>query len=73
MKKLVIDRMEGIYAICEDAEAKRFAIPVEELPKGAREGWVLVITDAGEIQVDTAETDARKRKLTEKLNRVVKE
>ena len=40
MKKLAIDRFEGTYAICEDQEKRMFAIALNELPEGAKEGDV---------------------------------
>lgn len=66
MKQLVIDRFEGKYAICEDAEQKFFAIETEELPAGAAEGSVLVITDEGELRLDQQETEARRERITAK-------
>lgn len=70
MKKIIVDRFEGIYAICEDADKKFFAIETGELPEGVREGTVLQITDDGELSVDQDETDARRKKLHEKQGRL---
>ena len=50
MKQLVIDRFEGKYAICEDSDQKYFAIELSELPKEAKPGCVLQITDEGELR-----------------------
>ena len=47
MKQLVIDRLEGKYAICTDKDQKFFAIELPELPAGAKAGSVLTITDEG--------------------------
>ncbi len=44
MRQLSIDRFEGKFAICEDAEGKYFAIETAELPEGAGEGDILRIT-----------------------------
>ena len=38
MRKLIIDRFEGTYAICEDQEKKMFAISLNELPQGRSRG-----------------------------------
>ena len=38
-RKIVIDRFEGTYAICEDKDQKFFAIEIAELPQGAKEGF----------------------------------
>ena len=40
-RKIVIDRFEGTYAICEDKDQKFFAIEIAELPQGAKEGHVI--------------------------------
>lgn len=52
MKVLSIDRFEGIYAICEDKEGAKFAIPAQEIPKGAKEGTVIKISDDGTLLID---------------------
>lgn len=61
MKQLIISRFEGKYAICEDEEQKCFAIELQEIPKEAREGTVLEITEEGTLQANLEETEARKK------------
>ena len=56
MRKLIIDRFEGTYAICEDQEKKMFAISLNELPQGAKPGDVLQISGAGELSVAVSYT-----------------
>ena len=63
MRKLIIDRFEGTYAICEDQEKKMFAISLNELPQGAKPGDVLQISGAGELSVDQEETPRRRKKM----------
>ena len=63
MRKLIIDRFEGTYAICEDQEKKMFAISLNELPQGAKPGDVLQISGAGELSVDQEETQRRRNKM----------
>lgn len=63
MKKLIIDRFEGNYAICEDEERGTFAIEIVDLPKEIREGSVLNISDSGIISIDKKETDDRREKI----------
>lgn len=65
-KKLVIDRFEGKYAICEDGEQKYFAIESSELPAGAAAGTVLLISEEGELTLDLEETERRKKLMAEK-------
>ncbi|NBJ88173.1 DUF3006 domain-containing protein [Acutalibacter sp. 1XD8-36] len=69
MKQLIIDRFEGKFAICEDAEEKYFAIETSELPDGAREGDVLRITDEGELLLDQEATNARREKIAAKQHK----
>lgn len=70
MKQLIIDRYEGKYAICEDKEQKYFAIELLELPEGAKPGCVLVISDEGQLSLDTEETERRRQRILEKQRRV---
>ena len=63
MRKLIIDRFEGTYAICEDQEKKMFAISLNELTQGAKPGDVLQISGAGELSVDQEETQRRRKKM----------
>ena len=63
MRKLIIDRFEGTYAICEDQEKKMFAISLNELPQGAKPGDVLQISGAGELSGDQEETPRRRKKM----------
>lgn len=69
MKQLMIDRFEGKYAICEDAEQRYFAIEQDELPEGAGEGAVLEINDEGELRINREETQRRRERIAEKQRR----
>jgi len=59
MKKLIIDRLDGIYAICKDEDKKYYAIAISELPENAAVGKVLNVDD--EMGVLTAEDKKRKK------------
>ena len=63
MKNLIIDRFEGSYAICEDKDQKYFGIETAELPKGAKEGDVLEISDEGTLSINAEKTAARRSKI----------
>lgn len=71
MKKLVIDRFDGIYAICEDKEKAFFAIELSELPANVRAGDVLVISDDGILSVDQEETERRRSRILEKQRKLL--
>lgn len=66
MKRLIIDRVEGKYAICEDKDKRSFAIEVQELPEDAVPSAVLDISDEGELTVNKEETQRRKDRILEK-------
>lgn len=63
MRRLTIERLEGIYAICVDAEKKFFAIEQTELPKDAAVGNILELSDDGTISVlkEKTKNSARRR------------
>lgn len=69
MKQLVIDRFEGKFAICEDAEQKYYAIETAELPEGAVEGSVLEISSQGELLLNIEETQRRRERIAGKQRR----
>ena len=67
MIKVIIDRFEGIYAVCETENKEYINIPKSELPQGIKEGDVLnCINDKWNI--DTVATKERKEKIKSKLN-----
>ena len=70
MKLLIVDRWEGPYVICEDFGQKLFAIEISEVPKDAKAGSVIRISDEGEISVDEQETEKRRETLLDKQNRL---
>ncbi len=71
MKKLIIDREEGKYFICEDKNKSFFAIETSEMHKGAKSGDVIEIDDNGKIMVNTEETKRRKENLNKRLSNIV--
>lgn len=66
MRKLIIDRFDGKYAICE-GEERMFAIPLEELPEGAKAGSALQIDDEGVITIVDNDVKASNAALQNKL------
>ncbi|WP_053955463.1 DUF3006 domain-containing protein [Inediibacterium massiliense] len=59
---LVIDRFEGSYAICEDEEKNMISMEKEKLPKEAKEGDVLFVSEE-RIIIDYEETNKRKKEI----------
>lgn len=62
--KVVIDRFEGIYAVCEKEDRTMINIEIEKLPLKAKEGDVLSIT-SDSINIDVEETYIRKKEIEE--------
>lgn len=70
MRKLVVDRYEGQFTVCEDKDQKYFAIETADMPKEATAGTVIVISDDGTINVDEEETKLRKERILRKQRAV---
>ena len=70
MKKLIVDRYEGQFTVCEEPKEKKyFAIETAEMPKDAKPGTVIVISDDGVISVDAEETKRRAERILNKQNK----
>ncbi len=67
----IIDRIEQEIAICEEESGTMVKLLLKELPKGSREGDVLFKIN-GAFQFDEEETNRRRQKMREKLNRLIK-
>ena len=61
----IIDRIEGNLAVCERADGRFEDISLEQLPKGAREGSVLLFQD-GAWALDLKAERERRQRLFEK-------
>ncbi|HCR41606.1 MAG TPA: DUF3006 domain-containing protein [Lachnospiraceae bacterium] len=72
MIKLIIDRFEGTYAICEMDDKSMVKIPKYRLPLDCKEGDCLIQDSNEMIQKDNEATDRRNKHLKEKLNRLFK-
>jgi len=62
--KVIIDRFEGGFAVCEKEDRKMLDIQREKVPNTAKEGDVLNITD-DKITIDIEETKKRKKEIEE--------
>lgn len=70
MIKLIIDRFEGNYAICERDDKSIVKIPKYKLPLDSREGDCLIQDSDGMYQKDVGETKIREKMIRERLNRL---
>lgn len=67
--KLIIDRFEGKYAVCELEDGKFVDIPKEDIPEDAKEGDVLTKTDSG-YRVEKIATEAKREEIRQRMNRL---
>ena len=63
--RVVIDRFEGDFAVCEQEDRNMLNIQRSKLPANAKASDVLII-DGDMITIDAAET-AQRKKIIEKL------
>ena len=70
MKKFIIDRFEGNYAVCEMEDKSYISNPKYKLPLDCREGDCL-LQDADDMYQKDIETKTTKeKKIREKMNRL---
>jgi hypothetical protein len=62
--KVIIDRFEDNYAVCEKDDRTIINIERHRLPKAAAEGDVLII-NPNNITIDAVETKIRKKQIEE--------
>jgi hypothetical protein len=62
--KVVIDRFEGNYAVCEKENREMIDIEKSRVPIEAKEGYVLNI-EGDVITIDIDETERRKKEIEE--------
>lgn len=70
MKRVSVDRFEGIYTICIDKDKNFFAIETSEMPSGVREGSIIDITDDGRLLLNEEATNETRHRLHEKQKRL---
>lgn len=60
--KVIIDRFEGNYAVCEKDDGNMINIEKDKISQDAKEGDVLSVTD-DEIIIDEISTSERKKEI----------
>jgi hypothetical protein len=67
--KVIIDRFEGGFAVCEDPESRQvIQLKKLEIPKSAKEGTVLLLTEDGKWLIDKADTAERSSRIKSKMD-----
>ena len=67
--KIIIDRFEGNFAVCETEENKFIDILKSDIPEGAKEGDILTKTDNGYC-IEKAETEEKREAIKNRMNRL---
>jgi Protein of unknown function (DUF3006). len=70
MKKLIVDRFEGKFVICEQEDKTIIKLPRYKLPPGCKEGQCIVLNRDGMYQADFDETKKREKQILDKINRL---
>lgn len=68
MKKLLIDRFEGIYAVCEQEDKSMVNILKIKLPKEVKEGNCIIVSEDGSMKIDMEETKRSKDRITKLMD-----
>ena len=70
MRKLVIDRFESEYAICELDDRTFISIPIKILPPSCKEGDCLIQEADGSYRIDSITRKVREAKIRDKMRRL---
>lgn len=62
-QEYIIDRFEGEFAICELPSGAHENYPIEQLPKGVKEGDLL-IREGDRFVIDREKTEQRRRTIS---------
>jgi hypothetical protein len=73
MKKLIIDRFEGNYAVCEREDKSTVKVPKYKLPLECYEGDCLILDADGMYQKDKEAAKTREKSIKDKMSRLFKD
>ena len=68
---IIVDRIEGAFAVCEMDDKSMQNIALLELPAGIKEGDALAV-DNGTYVIDAKQTKERSERIAQKMNRLFK-
>ena len=68
---IIVDRIEGAFAVCEMDDKSMQNIALSELPAGIKEGNVIAM-DNGTYVIDAKQTKERSERIAQKMNRLFK-
>lgn len=70
MKKFIIDRFEGNFAVCEAEDKSFVSIPKYKLPLDCREGECLMQDADNMYRRDIETKSIKEKKIRDKMNRL---
>lgn len=68
MKKYIVDRFEGDYAVCETDNKSMVNIMRSKLPNVTKEGDYIIENEDGSFSVDIEATETRRKQMRKKLD-----
>ncbi len=68
--RLIIDRFEGDFAVCEVEKGQYTNIPISELPQDVHEGDIIVMEN-NKCSIDNSSTKARKESMNKLLSKLL--
>ncbi|NLO09150.1 MAG: DUF3006 domain-containing protein [Clostridiales bacterium] len=68
MKKYIVDRLEGLYAVCENEEKEFLNIRIDLLPPETKEGDCLYTNEDGVYVIDYETTEENRKRIRSKLD-----
>ena len=68
---IIVDRIEGAFAVCEMDDKSMQNIALSEHPAGIKEGDALA-EDNGTYVIDAKQTKERSERIAQKMNRLFK-
>lgn len=72
MRKAVVDRIEGDFAVCEMQDGTMSDIPLSDIPAEATEGSVLFESD-GKWIIDKRDEEQRRERIRRKMDSLFKD
>lgn len=69
---IVIDRFEGLYAVCEAEQTGMIQILRSELPSSSKEGDCLKVNEDGAYELLTEESESRLSEIQKRFDQLFK-
>jgi hypothetical protein len=70
MRRLIVDRFEGDFAVCEQEDLTMTDIQIDSLPAGVHAGSVLYVDENGKFSLDIWQEEERRENLLDMQDRL---